>query len=81
MPALITKDSVLPPTLNPMVLLFKDEGYLAKHPLSCHPQIGVWQVRKYEKGRESERKLQRRETEIFAAKFIDKLKLLLHELD
>ena len=62
MHALITEDSVLPPTFNPVVLLFKDEGDLAKHPLSYHPQRGVWQVRKYEKGRESEGKLQRRES-------------------
>ena len=62
MHALITEDSVLPPTFNLVVLLFKDEGDLAKHPLSYHPQRGVWQVRKYEKGRESEGKLQRRES-------------------
>ena len=62
MPALITEDSVLPPTFNPVVLLFKDEGDLAKNPLSCHPERGVWQVRKYEKWRESERKLQRGES-------------------
>ena len=30
-----------PPTFNPAVLLFNDEGDLAKHPLSCHPQRGV----------------------------------------
>ena len=71
MPALITEDSVLPPTFNPVVLLFKDEGDLAKHPLSCHPQRGVWQVRKYEKGRESEGKLQSGKTESFGANFID----------
>ena len=74
MHALMTEDSVLPPTFNPVVLLFKDEGDLAKHPLSCHPQRGVWQVRKYEKGRESERKLQSGKAESFGANFIDKLK-------
>ena len=72
--ALITEDGVLPLTFNPMILLFKDEGDLAKHPLSCHPQRGVWQVRKYEKGRESEGQLQRREAESFDANFIGKLK-------
>ena len=51
MPVLIIEDSVLPPTFNPVVLFFKDEGDLAKYPLSCHLQMGVWQVRKYEKGR------------------------------
>ena len=35
--ALITEDSVLPLTINPAVLIFKDKGDLAKHPLSCQP--------------------------------------------
>ena len=43
MPTLITKDNVLPQTFNPVALLFKDEGGLAKHPLICHPQ-GVFGV-------------------------------------
>ena len=42
MPALLTEDSVLPPTFNLVVHLFKDEGDFTKHPLSCHPQRGVW---------------------------------------
>ena len=70
---LITEDSVLPPTFNPVVLLFKDEGDLAKHPLSFHPQRGVWHVRKYEKGRESEGSCRGGKAESFSANFIDKL--------
>ena len=42
--------------LDPVTLLFKDEGGLAKHPLSCHPQ-GVFgrreSARKGEKMREN----------------------------
>ena len=38
MHALVTEGSVLPQTSNPVALLFKDEGGLAKHPLSCHLQ-------------------------------------------
>ena len=56
MHALITEDNVLPPTFNLVVLFFKDEGDLAKHPLSCHPHrmFGSREnARKGEKGRES----------------------------
>ena len=80
--ALITEDSVLPPTFNLMILLFKDEGDLAKHPLSFHLQSGVWQVRKYEKGIESEGKLPRREKlPALAPILLIKLTHLLHELN
>ena len=36
MPLLVTEGGVLPQIFNPMALLFKDEGGLAKHSLSCH---------------------------------------------
>ena len=32
------RTSSLPQNLSPIALLFKDEGALANHPLSCHPQ-------------------------------------------
>ena len=45
-------------TLNPKpaALLFKERSGLANHPLSCHPQRGVWQPRKLKKSKENERK-------------------------
>ena len=50
------RTSSLPQNLGPVALLFKDEGGLAKHPLSCHPQ-GVFgrreSARKGEKMREN----------------------------
>ena len=35
----------LPHIQSPVALLFKDEGVLANHPLSCHPQgvFGRWE--------------------------------------
>ena len=32
------RTSSLPQNLSPVALLFKDEGVLANHPLSFHPQ-------------------------------------------
>ena len=32
------EDNSLPQNLGPVAFIFKDEGFLAKHPLSCHPQ-------------------------------------------
>ena len=48
--------SNLPQNLGPVALLFKDEGGLAKHPLSCHPPRVFGRresVRKGEKMREN----------------------------
>ena len=74
MPALITEDSVLPLTFNPVVLIFKDEGDLAKHPLSCQPHrmfSGRENARKGDKVRES---CKGEKAESFGANFIDKTK-------
>ena len=38
----------LPQNLSPIAFLFKDEGGLANHPLSCHPQ-GVFGRRESER--------------------------------
>ena len=57
--------------LDPVNLLFEDEGDLAKHPLSCHPQ-GVFgrkeSARKVEKISENP---QGRRAKSFGANFID----------
>ena len=44
----------LPHIQSPVAILFKDEDVLANHPLSCHPQRGVWQVGKCKKRKENE---------------------------
>ena len=53
-----TINNSLPQIQSPVVLIFKVEGGLANHPLSCHPQ-GVFgrreNERKYDKMREKER--------------------------
>ena len=41
------RTSSLPKNFSPVALLFKDEGGLANHPLSCHPQ-GVFGRRESE---------------------------------
>ena len=48
------RDQQLPQNPSPVALLFKEKSSLANHPLSCHPQRGVWQPRKWKKNRENE---------------------------
>ena len=76
MPALITEDSVLPPTFNPVVLLFKDEGDLAKHPLSCHPHRMFGRRENARKGEKVKESCRGRKAESFGANFIDKTKIV-----
>ena len=47
------KTNSLPQIQSPVAHLYKDEGRLANHPLSCHPQ-GCLEARKM---REKERKM------------------------
>ena len=42
------RTKILPQFESPIALLFKDEGVLANHPLSCHPQ-GVFGSRENER--------------------------------
>ena len=53
MHALKTEDQQFTLNPKPAALLFKEKSGLANHPLSCHPQRGVWQPRKWKKGREN----------------------------
>ena len=68
----------LPQNLSLVALLFMDEGGLANHPLSCHPQ-GVFgrreSVRKGEKMREKKKS---GKTESFHAKSLLRQKLSLY---
>ena len=70
---LITEDSVLPLTFNPVVLLFKDEGDLAKHPLSCHPQREFGRSENTRKGEKVKESCRGGKIESFGAHFIGKL--------
>ena len=52
------KTNILPQIQSPIALLFKDEGGLANHPLSCHPQ-GVFGSQENERKREEMREKKR----------------------
>ena len=55
------KTKNLPQIQSPVALLFMDEGGLANHPLSCHPQ-GVFGSQENERKREeNERKEKKQE--------------------
>ena len=80
--ALVIGDSALPQTFNLVALLFKDEGGLAKHPLSCHPQRVFGRRENARKGEKVKENRQAGKLKAFAPIFIYRLKkLLLHELD
>ena len=76
MPALITEDSVLPSTFNLVVFLFKNEGDLAKHPLSFHPHRMFGRPENARKGEKMKESCRGGKAESFGANFIDKTKAL-----
>ena len=62
------RTSTLPQNLSLVSLLFKDEGGLANHPLSCHPQGVFGRRESARKGEKMREKKKSGKTESFRAK-------------
>ena len=68
----------LPQNLSLVALLFKDEGGLANHPLSCHPQGVFGRQESARKGEKMREKNKSGNTESFRAKSLLHQKLSLY---
>ena len=69
--------SSLPQNLSPVALLFKDEGGLANHPLSCNPQGVFGRQESATKGEKNREKKKSKKIESFRAKSLLHQKLSL----